>query len=733
MAVTVTNIEIVSTNSSGQNANGSSSLPNFSPDGTKITFASGATNLVPDDHNGKTDIFVKDLVSGAVTRVSTGNADIEGDGNSSNPFFSPDGTKIAFTSLSKNFAAGDTNNHQDIFVKDLSTGDLIFVSADINGVSPYGTSAHPSWSADSKLVAFDSTADSLIPGGSPEDVSLEGPNLFYKNIETGEVTLITPYPVIGWSNAPVFSPDGTKVAFEHGWNRDVIPEDVNNRVDVFLKDLITGTYSFVSVDKDGNQSNENSRSEGLSFSPDGTQVAFLSGASNFVENDTNNIYEPDIFLKNILTGEILAVSADASGNIGNGPSANPVFSPDRKHIAFVSEASNLVPDDNNNSRDLFIKNIETGEITRILENVTSPVVSFSPDGTKLAATLGGSIVVLTLDVPETHVGTEGHDRISGGNDDDIIYGDGGDDVLKGQKGDDFLCGGAGDDTLWGNNGNDLLKGGEGSDWMKGGNGNDTFILDVLDGHVDTIADLRTHDKIDLYDLFQDAYGFTKDGAFSDGFIRLEQDGKDVDLYVDIDGADGPNSEVLLAMLLKVDASDFGPDNFIVPEKGLDVDFRLEGDNGSNTLIGSYGDNTLVGRAGDDVLIGKEGNDTLWGNSGNDTLYGGHGIDWMKGGDGADLFILDGNDPGFNTIHDLRLHKGDRIQINDILDFDPHTDDIADFIQITQSGTNSIISVDLDGSANGESFQHIAQTTGIVGLDVEQMYADGDLIIQNAIV
>ena len=46
-------------------------FPRFSPDGSKIAFESFASNLVAGDTNGQADIFVKDLASGAVTRVST--------------------------------------------------------------------------------------------------------------------------------------------------------------------------------------------------------------------------------------------------------------------------------------------------------------------------------------------------------------------------------------------------------------------------------------------------------------------------------------------------------------------------------------------------------------------------------------------------------------------------------------------------------------------------------------
>jgi len=161
---------------------------------------------------------------------------------------------------------------------------------------------------------------------------------------------------------------------------------------------------------------------------------------------------------------------------------------------------------------------------------------------------------------------------------------------------------------------------------------------------------------------------------------------------------------------------------------------LTGNNANNTLIGNFLNDTLKGGGGDDVLIGNSGWDRLEGNEGNDILYGGRGSDALKGGAGADLFVLDGlniNRP--DTIEDLRIEKGDRLQIKDILSFDPINDAITDFVQITQNGADSILSVDVNGAQNGQSFEVAAKILGITGLDVNQLYADGDLIIRHIVV
>ena len=72
-------------------------------------------------------------------------------------------------------------------------------------------------------------------------------------------------------------------------------------------------------------------------------------------------------------------------------------------------------------------------------------------------------------------GTNGPDRIEGGNQGQVIFGLGGDDVLIGGNAKDCLVGGPGNDQLWGNNGKDSIDGGDGDDILIGGNGKDELV------------------------------------------------------------------------------------------------------------------------------------------------------------------------------------------------------------------------------------------------------------------
>lgn len=159
--------------------NGRSGTPKFSPDGKSVAFASSATNLVVGDTNGSQDVFVRDLVKGATRRVSTGANGKQANGSTNDDFaFSPDGGSIAFSSWATNLVAGQTNDACDLFLKNLSTGSVFRLSKALSGAqsSRWSTSGHPAFSPDGKKVAFDSFATNLVAGdtNAAEDVFVAG-------------------------------------------------------------------------------------------------------------------------------------------------------------------------------------------------------------------------------------------------------------------------------------------------------------------------------------------------------------------------------------------------------------------------------------------------------------------------------------------------------------------------------------------------------------------------------
>src|SRR5438477_265202 len=126
-----------------------------------------------------------------------------------------------------------------------------------------------------------------------------------------------------WSLDPVFSPDGTKVAFD-SYASNLVPGDTNGANDIFIKDPTTGAVTLVSTAADGTQGNSGSYNP--HFSADGKKITFGSASANLVPNDTNGTV--DIFLKDLATGAISLVSTAADGTQGNGGSIDPHLSRD---------------------------------------------------------------------------------------------------------------------------------------------------------------------------------------------------------------------------------------------------------------------------------------------------------------------------------------------------------------------------------------------------------------------
>lgn len=147
-----------------------------------------------------------------------------------------------------------------------------------------------------------------------------------------------------------------------------------------------------------------------------------------------------------------------------------------------------------------------------------------------------------------------------------------------------------------------------------------------------------------------------------------------------------------------------------------------------TALYQYGgndDDTLNGTTSDEVIHGYYGDDILYGDDGSDALIGGLGADTMTGGNGADTFFI--GDDAVDTITDFDTAQGDALNIASLLTgYDPTTDAITDFVEITDDGTDSTLKVDADGGA--DNFVTVATLTGVTGLtDEDALEVAGNLI------
>jgi Tol biopolymer transport system component len=267
--------------------------PHSSADGRYVAYLSWSDVLVPGDTNGVSDVFVHDLQTGGVTRVSVDSSGNQADGASYDSSISADGRYVAFESAASNLVLGDTNGEWDTYVHDLLTGVTTRVSVDSAGVEANGSSA---WgvgiSADGRFVGFTSSADNLVPGDANTTV-----DAFVHDLLTGQTVCASVNPAglpgNNGSYLAAISATGSAVAFTSRAS-DLVPLDRNlDRDDLFVRDLAGGVTWRASVDSSGAEAN--SFSLGASLSADGRVLSFTSHAFNLVGNDTNHTYDVFVF------------------------------------------------------------------------------------------------------------------------------------------------------------------------------------------------------------------------------------------------------------------------------------------------------------------------------------------------------------------------------------------------------------------------------------------------------
>ncbi len=285
-------IRRVSIATDGTQGNSASIWPYMSPDGRFVAFTSSAFNLCPGDTNNNQDAFVHDIHTGQTSRLSISIDGTQGNHGSRSGSISADNRFVAFSSYASNLVPNDTNGRYDAFIHDRQTGQITLVSVATSGTQGNGHSLGPEISADGRFVGFHSAASTLVPGDTngKED-------MFLHDRQTGQTTLVSVATSGAQGNGDSYigsiSADGRFVAFQ-SYASNLVPGDTNADPDVFVHDRQTGQTTRVSVATDGTEGD--SGSGVASISANGRFVAFLSYASNFVPGDPNgrgNIFVRD--------------------------------------------------------------------------------------------------------------------------------------------------------------------------------------------------------------------------------------------------------------------------------------------------------------------------------------------------------------------------------------------------------------------------------------------------------
>jgi Tol biopolymer transport system component len=377
--------------------------PAITPDGRFVAFASGASNLVAGDTNGRIDVFVHDRLTGITTRESVSSAGTQGDFHSYSPSISADGRFVAFASTAANLIDGMTITEYQIYIRDRTLGVTSLVSASAAGDPGNASSlGNPSISADGRFVSFNSNASNLVSGDT-NGLS----DVFTRDRVSGTITRDsvasdgTQAAGVAGSADPSLSADGRYVAFMSAAN-NLVPGDTCC-FDVFVRDRVAGMTTLESVDSDGVQGGESPTISGdgrlVAFrrslfgiylrdrqtgqtlgsstqrfvetpklSPDGRYLTF-SRNGDTVSRATVSVYDR---LTNQLTDLASGIRPAAANNA----------------IAFVSAAA-LVPEDTNGTADIYV----------FADSLGHTGIAGPP--TALIASSSGSTVTLTWNAPST--------------------------------------------------------------------------------------------------------------------------------------------------------------------------------------------------------------------------------------------------------------------------------------------------------------------------------------------
>lgn len=283
-----------------------------------------------------------------VQRVSLSRLGAEGNSDSFAPSVSGDGRYVAFVSSADNLVDGDHNGVQDVFLYDRQNDTVVRISMGYAGSEANGRSNSPVISRDGRYVAFVSQAGNLVPD---DRNGVEDVFLYESQSKTITRISVGPGQQEGKDRSlqPSISAEGRFVAFV-SLAENLIAGDNNGMSDVLVYDRVTGNLELITVGDDGQQADFASKYPAISA--DGRFVAFQTKASNLVPGDDNEMY--DVFVRDRYLQVTELVSRAAEGGVGNHDSQHPSISDNGRFVAFDSWADNLVAGDDNGYSDVFL-------------------------------------------------------------------------------------------------------------------------------------------------------------------------------------------------------------------------------------------------------------------------------------------------------------------------------------------------------------------------------------------
>jgi Tol biopolymer transport system component len=365
-------------------------VPSLSADGRYIVFNAPDGRLVPLDNNKAQDVFLRDTVAGTTSMISERNPSLvpaTGNGMTRLAQFSSsaDGRWITYESSATDLVPNDTNGLSDVFADDLLTGQRMLVSAGLDGhPARGGHSAHGVISGDGRYVVFLSSATNVVTNAVTRQTN-GNLNVFRRDLQTATTVLV------GTNNCstPLVSSDGRYVVFQSSGPAPLAPGILLSGV--FWQDMVTGTRMvltntsaplnpsgpFLSMSTNGQYVSYLFYSNGIStglrvrntstgidvytntapinsaaLSPDGSRMMYLR------TNSPLRVYVDDLMTGNNLFSFPSSTSIQSSTQ----------WSGDSRYVVFVSATNTIAGDTNQNSK-VYLCDLQTLSVTLVSVNV----------------------------------------------------------------------------------------------------------------------------------------------------------------------------------------------------------------------------------------------------------------------------------------------------------------------------------------------------------------------------
>ena len=328
----------------------------ISADGRFVAFSSAASTLVAGDHNGTTDVFVRDRLRGTTELISRAARGGSGTGGcvdaqsktvlrtgSGRPYITPSGRFVAFLSCAADLVSGDDNAAADVYVFDRQRRTMTLASVSSGGArGDRGVDLEPpSLSDDGTIVAWSSPATNLVAGDTNGSS-----DAFVRDLRTRRTSRVSTdaqgAQQAANSMCPKLSPDGRRVLFS-SWSSTLVDGDTNGISDVFVVTRADGKVLRVSTNSQGQQAqglatgSDTCDVQQRSWDAAGREVLFRSAAVNLAPAwKSDFLTQNSCYVHDLVDGRTHRVNVTSSGDILPGNCTHASLSRNGRFVAFMS-------------------------------------------------------------------------------------------------------------------------------------------------------------------------------------------------------------------------------------------------------------------------------------------------------------------------------------------------------------------------------------------------------------